>query len=53
MPPLFHDRTIIDLQVKDVVETSEQKILAAGVQSAMPFGSTQRFSSSTARSAAN
>jgi dGTPase len=30
----FTIRTLIDLQVKDVVETSEQKILAARVQSA-------------------
>src|SRR6202012_2794730 len=30
----FTIRTIIDLQVKDVVETSEAKIEAAGVQSA-------------------
>jgi dGTPase len=30
----FIIRTIIDLQVKDVVETSEQKILASGVESA-------------------
>jgi dGTPase len=30
----FTIRTIIDLQVKDVVETSERMILAAGVQSA-------------------
>jgi len=52
MPPLFTIRTIIDLQVKDVVETAT-KILAAGVQSADAVRLYPRFSSSTARSAAN